>query len=99
MNQLEREYLAARDGTSSKEDPRHVEGRQWDIAGKFTTYEGAKILKERFELTESERLDIKIHIVKERFVVKTRTKVEEVEEVESKTKKQKRRRNKKNKKG
>ena len=96
MNQLEREYLEARDGTNSKEDSKHIEGRQWDIAGKFTTYEGAKLLKEKYELTENERLDIKIHKVKERFVVKTRTKVEEVE---SKTKKQKRRKNKKNKKG
>ncbi len=96
MDQVEREYLAARDGTDSKEDTKHVEGRRWDISGKFATYEGAKLLKERYELTESERLDIKIHKVKERFVVKTRTKV--VEE-ESKTKKQKRRKNKKNKKG
>jgi len=97
MDQIEREYLAARDGTDSKEDTKHVEGRCWDIAGKFTTYEGAKLLKERYQLTESERLDIKIHKVKERFVVKTRTKIEE--ELESKTKKQKRQRNKKNKKG
>ena len=96
MDQIEREYLEARDRTSSKKDSEVIEGRQWDVAGKFTTYDGAKLLKERYELTESERLDIKIHKVKERFVVKTRTKV--VEE-ESKTKKQKRRKNKKNKKG
>ena len=95
MDQIEREYLEARDGTSSKEDTKHVEGRRWDTSGKFATYEGAKLLKERYELTESERLDIKIHKVKERFVVKTRTKVEE----EPKTQKQKRRKNKKNKKG
>jgi len=96
MDQIEREYLEARDRSSSKKDSEVIEGRQWDVAGKFTTYDGAKLLKERYELTESERLDIKIHKVKERFVVKTRTKV--VEE-ESKTKKQKRRKNKKNKKG
>jgi len=96
MDQIEREYLEARDRANSKNDSEAVQGRQWDIAGKFTTYDGAKLLKERYELTESERLDIKIHKVKERFVVKTRTKVEEVE---SKTKKQKRRKNKKNKKG
>ena len=95
MDQIEREYLEARDGTSSKEDTKHVEGRRWDTSGTFATYEGAKLLKERYELTESERLDIKIHKVKERFVVKTRTKVEE----EPKTQKQKRRKNKKNKKG
>ena len=95
MDQIEREYLAARDGTDSKEDTKHVEGRRWDISGNFATYEGAKLLKERYELTESERLDIKIHKVKERFVVKTRTKVAE----EPKTQKQKRRKNKKNKKG
>jgi hypothetical protein len=95
MDQIEREYLEARDGTNSKEDTKHVEGRRWDTSGNFATYEGAKLLKERYELTESERLDIKIHKVKERFVVKTRTKIEE----ESKTQKQKRRKNKKNKKG
>jgi len=96
MDQVEREYLEARDRASSKKDSEVTQGRQWDVAGKFATYDGAKLLKERYELTESERLDIKIHKVKERFVVKTRTKV--VEE-ESKTKKQKRRKNKKNKKG
>ena len=95
MDQIEREYLEARDGTSSKEDTKHIEGRRWDTSGNFATYEGAKLLKERYELTESERLDIKIHKVKERFVVKTRTKAEE----EPKTQKQKRRKNKKNKKG
>ena len=85
MDQVEREYLEARDRSSSKKDSEVTQGRQWDVAGKFATYDGAKLLKERYELTESERLDIKIHKVKERFVVKTRTKV--VEE-ESKTKKQ-----------
>ena len=95
MDQIEREYLEARDGINSKETAKHVEGPRWDVSGNFATYEGAKLLKERYELTESERLDIKIHKVKERFVVKTRAKVEE----ESKTQKQKRRKNKKNKKG
>ena len=79
-----------------EKQPPQEQGPLWDISGRYTDYEGARLLKEAL-LLNSGHLDVKIHVVSEKFVVKTREKkVEDLPEI-TKTKK-KYRKNKKGKK-
>ena len=79
-----------------EEQPPQAPGALWDISGRYVDYEGARLLKEAI-LLNSDHLDVKIHRVDTKFVVKTREKkVEDLPET-TKTKK-KYRKNKKGKK-